>query len=310
MRQPATFEPIISERKVPAKVRKGEIAALLALGALWGGSFLFIRVAAPVLGPFVLMELRVGLAAISLVLYALAVGRLPELWSYRRHLLVLGGLNAAIPFSLIGLAAINLTASLTSILNSTTTLFTALLAALWTEETLTAKKVLGIALGITGVAALVGLDPVPLSGIVLLSVGASLLAALSYAAAVVYAKRTFTGASPMTLAIGQQAAAAALLMPLAASTLPREAPSPGVALSVLGLALLSTAVAYLLYFYLIENAGPTKAATVTFLVPVFGVLFGVALLGEPFDYGTLTGMGIVLLGVALVTEIRLRSARK
>jgi drug/metabolite transporter (DMT)-like permease len=107
------------------------------------------------------------------------------------------------------------------------------------------------------------------------------------------------------MATGQQVGAAVLLLPFAAATLPREAPSPFVVLSVLGLALLCTAVAYLLYFYLIANAGPTKTLTVTFLIPLFGLFFGVLLLEEPFGLGTLVGLGVILVGVALVTEVRL-----
>jgi drug/metabolite transporter (DMT)-like permease len=280
-----------------------DLGALLLLGVLWGGSFIFVRVAAPVLGPFVLMELRVGLAALALGLYAVAWGRAPKLRGRWREFVVLGALNAAVPFTLIGAAAIELTASLLAILNSTTTLFAALVAAAWLGESLTVRKALGIAVGIVGVAGLVGWDSVPLSGAVLLAVGGSLLAALSYALAGVYARQTFAGSPPLALAIGQQVAAAALLLPLAAADLPQQAPPVGVVASVLGLALLSTAVAYLLYFRLIENVGPTSTLTVTFLVPVFGVLFGVVLLGEPFGVGTLAGMGVVLAGVALVTEV-------
>lgn len=291
-------------------MRKKEIIALTLLGVLWGGSFLFIRVASPAVEPFVLMELRVGIAAIALLSYALFLGRLPKLRAHWRHLIVLGCLNAAIPFSLIALAAINLTASLTSILNSTTTLFAALVAAGWAQESLTIKRLAGIILGISGVAVVVGWDPIPVNGIVLLSVGASLLAAVSYAVAVVYAKRTFVDIPPLTLAIGQQGAAAMLLLPFAVFTLPAEIPSNTVIFAVLGLAILSTAVAYLLYFYLISTSGPTKAATVTFLVPLFGVLLGVLLLDEPFGLGTLVGMGIVLSGVALVVEIRLRPGKR
>lgn len=290
-------------------MRKKEIIALISLGILWGGSFLFIRVASPAVGPFVLMELRVSIAAIALISYALFLGRMPKLRAHWRHLLVLGCLNAAVPFSLIAFAAINLTASLTSILNSTTTLFAALVAAGWAQEFLTIKKLAGIVLGISGVAVVVGWDPIPVDGIVMLSVGASLLAAISYAIAVVYAKITFVNIPPLALAIGQQGAAAILLLPFAIFTLPEEVPSTNVAFAILGLALLSTAVAYLLYFYLISTSGPTKAATVTFLVPLFGVLLGIALLNEPFGLGTLVGMGIVLSGVALVIEVRFRPGK-
>ena len=278
-----------------------DLGALLLLGALWGGSFIFIRVAVPALGPFVLMDLRVGLAALALC--AVAAGRLPKVWTRWKEFLIIGTLNSAIPFSLIAAAEINLTASLAAILNSTTVLFTAVVAAVWTGEALTAKKVVGVVLGIIGVAVLVGWDPIALNGAVLLSVGAMLGASLSYALAAVYVKRTFAGIPPLTMAIGQPAAAALLLFPLAAVSLPGEPPSVDVTLSVLGLALLSTAVAYMLYFRLIENVGPTSTVTVTLLVPVFGLLFGVLLLNEPFGLGTIAGMGIILSSVVLVTGI-------
>lgn len=280
-----------------------DLGALVLLGALWGGSFIFIRVAVPALGPFVLMELRVGLAAIALALCAVAVGRLPKLRARWKEFLVIGALNAAIPFSLIAAAEITLTASLAAILNSTTVLFTAVVAAVWTGDALTVKKVVGVVLGIVGVAVLVGWDPIALNGVVLLSVGAMLAASLSYALGAVYAKRTFAGTSPLAMAIGQPMAAALLLLPLAAVSLPGEPPSVAVTLSVLGLALLSTAVAYMLYFRLIESVGPTSTVTVTLLVPVFGLLFGILLLNEPFGFGTLAGLGIILSSVALVTGI-------
>ena len=284
-------------------MRPKDLGALILLGALWGGSFLFIRVAVPDLGPFVLMELRVGLAALVLLLCTVVVGRLPKVRARWREFLIIGAVNAAIPFSLIATAEINLTASLAAILNSTTVLFTAVVAAVWTGDALTVRKIVGIVSGIVGVAVLVGWDPIPLNGVVLLSVGAMLVASLSYALGAVYIKRTFAGIPPLTMAIGQLTGAATLLLPLAAVTLPGEEPSAAVALSMLGLALLSTAVAYLLYFRLIENVGPTSTVTVTLLVPVSGLLFGVLLLDEPFGVGTLVGLAIILSSVALVTGI-------
>jgi drug/metabolite transporter (DMT)-like permease len=284
-------------------MRPRDLGALILLGALWGGSFLFIRVAVPALGPFVLMDLRVGLAAVALALCAVAVGRLPMLRARWKEFLIIGTVNSAIPFSLIAAAEINLTASLAAILNSTTVLFTAVVAAVWTGEPLTTRMAVGIVSGIVGVAVLVGWDPLPLNGIVLLSVGAILGASLSYAVGAVYVKLIFAGTPPLTMAIGQQTASAAVLLPLAAVSLPGERPSLAVALSVLGLALLSTAVAYLLYFRLIESVGPTSTVTVTFLVPVFGLLFGVLILDEPFGLGTLAGLAIILSSVTLVTGI-------
>lgn len=288
-------------------MRPRDFAALVLLGVLWGGSFLFIRVGVAELGPFVLVALRVGLAATALSLYALAARRVPKIRSRWRSFLALGFLNAAVPFSLISAAEIHLTASLAAILNSTTVMFAAIVAA-WLGEALTARKVLGIGLGILGVTVLVGWDPIPLSGVVLLSVAAMLIASLSYALGATYAKRSFSGIPPLGMAIGQLTAATALLLPLSVAGVPTRVPSPTVTLCVLGLALLSTAAAYLIYFRLIENVGPTSTVAVTLLVPVFGLLFGVLLLDEPFGPGTLTGLGMILCSVVLITGISFKKS--
>src|SRR5919107_4652026 len=285
-------------------MRPRDFAGLILLGALWGGSFLFIRVAVPALGPFLLVELRVGLAAAALLLYALAVGSMPKIRNRWRSFLVLGFFNSAVPFSLISAAEIHLTASLAAILNSTTVMFTAMVAAVWMGDALTARKSFGIVLGIFGVAVLVGWDPTPLNGVVLLSVAAMLGASLSYALGATYVKHSFSGIPPLGMAIGQLTAATALLLPLSVVSVPERAPSLTVAVCVLALALLSTVVAYLIYFRLIENVGPTSTVTVTLLVPVFGLLFGVLLLGEPFGFGTLTGLGIILSSVVLITGVK------
>ena len=285
-----------------------DLAALIVLGAVWGASFLFIRVAAPALGPFPLMGTRVALAALALTPFVVALGRFPEVRERWRQFLFVGVLNGAVPFSLIAFAETEITASLASILNSTTVLFSVVVAAAWFGDPLTLRKVFGVALGISGVAVLVGLDPMPLNGAVLTAVGAMLLGSLCYALGGSYIKETFSGVRPLTMAFGQQAGASVLLVPLAAATLPGEAPPAPVALSAAGLALVSTAFAYLLYFSLIARVGPTSTLTVTFLSPGFGVMFGVVLLGEPFGLGTVLGLGIVLLAVALVTGVGRRKA--
>lgn len=283
-----------------------DLGALILLAALWGASYIFIRVAVPALGPFVLMGARVALASGALALYAVILARgMPKFRARWKEFLIVGATNSAIPFTLIAAAEIELTASLAAILNSTTALFAAVVAAVWIGESLTVRKAVGLLLGFAGVVVLVGWDPVQLNGAVLLAVGAMLAASLSYAVGGVYVKRTFAGVSPLAMTIGQQGAAAAILLPLAAASLPGEAPPLPAALSALALALLCTAVAYLLYFRLIENVGPTKTLAVTFLIPVFGLLFGAVLLDEPVGLGTLVGFAIISYGVALVTEIRL-----
>jgi drug/metabolite transporter (DMT)-like permease len=279
-----------------------DLGALLLLSALWGASFIFIRVAVPELGPFILVELRVGIAAATLALCAALLGRLPKLRARWRQFALLGTVNVAIPFSLISAAEINLTASLAAILNSTTVMFTAMVAAVWVGDALTARKFVGLVLGIVGVTVLVGWDPVAMNWVVVLSVGAMLAASLSYALGAVYAKRTFAGSPPLAIAIGQLTAASMLVLPLAAVSVPGR-PSTTVVLSVLALALLSTAVAYMLYFRLIENVGPTSTSTVTLLVPLFGLLFGVVLLDEPVGLGTFAGLALILSSVALIAGL-------
>ena len=280
-----------------------DLGALLLLSALWGASFIFIRVAVPELGPFVLVELRVGLAAVVLVLAAVALGRLQKLRGRWRQFVVLASVNAAIPFTLISASELYLTASLAAILNSTTVMFTAIVAAVWMGDALTVRKIVGVVIGVVGVTVLVGWDPVDLDLAVVLSVGAMLAASLSYGLAAVYAKKTFAGSPPLTIAIGQQTAAAVLMLPLAAASLPAERPSAAATISVISLALLSTAVAYMLYYRLISNVGPTSTSTVTLLVPLFGLLFGVLLLDEPVGLGTLVGLVLILSSVTLITGL-------
>ena len=127
-----------------------DLGALLLLSALWGASFIYIRVAVPALGPFVLVELRVGLAAVALAICAVLLGRLPKLRRRWRQFALLGAVNVAIPFCLISAAEIYLTASLAAIMNSTTVMFTAMVAAVWMGDALTARKLLGVALGMVG----------------------------------------------------------------------------------------------------------------------------------------------------------------
>ena len=289
-------------------MKASDLAALLLLAALWGGSFLFMRVAVPVLGPVVLIEARVGVAGLALVAFALVTACLPDLRARWRQYAVIGVLNSALPFTLIAAAELHLSASLAAVLNATAPLFGALIAAAWIKERLTARKLAGLALGLAGVLVLVGWSPLPRTWEVVLSIGASLLGALCYGLASVYTRVRVRGAQPLGLAIGSQLSASVALLPLVPFALPSAQPSTTVLLCVAALALLSTALAYLLYFRLIVNVGPTKALTVTFLTPVFGVSWGALFLGDHISSSTLLGCAIILAGTALVTGLRLRPA--
>jgi drug/metabolite transporter (DMT)-like permease len=185
---------------------------LLTVAALWGASFLFMRVAVPVLGPVVLIEARVLLAGLALFV-VVALLRQPPAWRKDwKGYLVLGALAAG-PFTLIATAELRITASLAAILNATVPLFTLLIGAARGQETLTARRLAGVLLGMLGVAVLVGLGPLHPDATLLAATGASLLAALLLAAGGVYAKTRFPTTPPITLATGQQLAAAALLLP-------------------------------------------------------------------------------------------------
>jgi drug/metabolite transporter (DMT)-like permease len=266
---------------------------LLALAALWGSSFLFIKVAVDELGPVALACGRVLLAAAALVVLTRARVRLGPKW------FVLGAVNASLPFVLIGFAEVRVGASLAAILNASTPLFSAIVAG----DPLTRRRVAGLLLGIAGVALVVGLAPVDLSGRFLVGAAASLGAALCYAVGTSYVRRSFGGLPPATLALGQQLGAGAVLLPFVA-LVPPDAPDAGDLAALAALAVPCTAIAYLLYFRLVAQVGPTSTLTVTMLVPVFGVLWAAIFLGEHVGAGTIAGGLIVLASVRLVTTAR------
>ncbi len=282
---------------------------LLVLAALWGASFLFIRVAVPTLRPFPLVLARVLIAGGLLLLYASLIRQQPDFRARWRQYLLLGLLNNAVPFTLISVASLNLTASFASILNATTPLFSAIVAAIWLKDRLSIRKLVGLAIGLTGVALVVGWSPIPLDTAGLLAISASLGAALSYGLASVYGKVAFKGAQPLHTAIGQLLGAGLLIAPLAVANPPTAAPTTTVILDVLGLALPCTALAYLIYFRLITSAGPVSAASVTMLVPFFGILWGAVFLGERIQVVQFIGLLVIIAGLVLVTGIQLRLMR-
>ncbi len=279
-----------------------DVLLLFSLAALWGASFLFMRLGAPALGPFVLIFLRVSIASGALLLYVWIRRRRLDVLKKWKPYLLLGLLNAAVPFTLISAAELRLPASVAAILNATTPLFAALSARVWTGERLTWKKISGLVLGLAGVAVLVGWAPHSGEHSILVPALFSLLAAVSYAVAGMYASSAFKGAGLMDMAVGQQLGASAVMLPFAVATVPTVFPSSTVVLAVLSLAVLCTAVAYLLYFSLIRSVGPVKTLSVTFLVPVFGVLWGALFLGEAVSLHIAAGLAVILASVWLVMK--------
>ncbi|NWJ46211.1 MAG: DMT family transporter [Chloroflexi bacterium] len=282
---------------------------LILLAAIWGASYIFLRIASPVLAPAFLIELRVGLAGIALVLYALVARKHFKSDGRILPFFIVGALNSAIPFTLISTATIHLTASYGAVINSTTPLFTALVAAIWLKDSLSWRRGAGLLMGLIGVVVLVGLSPLPLSGEVILSIVFALVASLCFGISGVYIKLALRNTTSLTLATWQQLTASLLLLPLAATGVPATFPSWEVVVSVLGLAFLSTSIGYLLFFRLIQSVGPTRTSTVTFLVPVFSIVWGMLFLNESVSLGMLLGFGIVLASVVLVTELKFRQPK-
>ena len=279
-------------------MRISDMIELLLLSALWGGSFLFMRIAAPVLGPVWLIECRVLLAGLALLPLLLR----PQVWSVIRPsllpLFIVGSINSALPFLFLAFASLSLPAGYTSIVNATTPLFGTLVAALWFQEKLTATRITGLLLGFAGVVTLIGLQPMAITPTVIGSVVAGLMAAMMYAIAAPYAKRHLSGIPPLIIAPVSQLSAAVALLPLLPFTVPTTIPSAKIILAVLALALFSTSLAYLLYFRLIQNIGPSKALTVSYLVPIFAVLWGTIFLHETLTLAIVVGCCLILLGTA------------
>ncbi|MFC7418854.1 DMT family transporter [Iodobacter arcticus] len=276
---------------------------LIVLAALWGASFLFLRLSVASMEPAWLITFRVGVAAVFLSAVALFTRRKFDWKAHKAELLVLGVLNGAIPFVFYALAAKALTASLMSIMNATAPIWGMLLTMIFMRQKPSFKGLAGLLLGIAGVALLVGLDKVstkPGAGMAIL---ASLAATFCYGLASVYTRMKVRGIASFDMAHGSMWAATLVLLPFllwipAPHTM---AISPVVAVAVLGLGVLCTGWAFLIYFRLIQDIGPASTLTVTFLIPVFGILWGVLFLGESVSSNTFVGAALVLLGTALAT---------
>lgn len=277
---------------------------LIVLAAIWGASFLFMRIAVPLLGPVWLIEWRLLLAALFLLLAGRWVRHnLLDLRVHWRHYLVLGLFNTALPFVLFAWAAQTLTVSLLSIFNAMAPIWGAVIAWVWGRTPMSPRVLLGLALGVAGVALIVGLDQAALQPGSGLAMVAALLAPLCYGIASHYAKSA-GAVEPYANAHGSMWAGVLLLAPallfVPFTPLPLGATFT-VWAAVAGLGLLCTGVAYLLYFRLVAALGAASALTVTFLIPVFGIFWGYLFLGEAVGWHTGVGVLVVLGGTALVT---------
>jgi drug/metabolite transporter (DMT)-like permease len=289
----------------------GDILLLLALSAIWGSSFIFMRYLAPVIGPVATADMRMFLAGVVLAVFFLAI-RFKSDWRKNwKHFLVIGLVNSAIPFVLYSVAALYLPAAMEAIFNSMSPMFGALFAALWLGEKLTLRKIVGLLLGIGGVVVMSSLSNLPAQPATTLAVLACLLAPMCYGLAGVYIKKRASGVKPMAIAGGSQLLGGLALMPFLLVSPPATAAfSAEVVLLVVAFAVLCSALAYMIYYKLMADVGPTKALTVTFLIPVFAMLWGVLLIGEEVTLSMAGGAAIILVGTFLVTAPRGKAALK
>ncbi|MYM35332.1 EamA family transporter [Duganella sp. FT94W] len=276
---------------------------LVLLAAIWGGSFLFMRIAAPVLGAAVLIEYRVLFAAIFLGVVGVFLKKSLDWKQHWKHYFILGLFNSALPFLMFAFAARTLSASLLAVLNATTPLWATLIAAVWSRTMVSGKVLLGLALGTCGVALLVGFDHVSAKPGAGIAVAAVLFASFNYGVASNYARQA-KAVEPFANAHGSMWASALMVLPVVPFFPAPGEHTIGIMGAVLALAVLCSGVAYLIYFRLIQDVGPSSALTVTFLSPLFGILWGVLFLGETVGWYTFAGAAIVITGTVLVTGFR------
>jgi drug/metabolite transporter (DMT)-like permease len=274
---------------------------LVVLAAFWGASFLFMRIAVPEFGPVVLAQLRVTIAALFLLPILLLRSDTSELIVHWKILALLGVLNSAIPFYLLSFSTLHLSGGFASILNATAPLWAAVVAWLWLSALLDRYKISGLLLGFAGVLILVWNKVSFATGASTLAIFAAIGAAAFYGIGANLARKYVSGISSLAVATGSMIAASLFLLPGAVILWPADSVTTGAWAAVIAMGVVSTGIAYALYFRLIANVGPAKAVAVTYLVPVFAVIWGTWLLDEAVTVTMLVGSVIILLGTALAT---------
>ena len=289
-----------------APAQRSWVPEFLLLSAIWGASFLFMRMGASEFGPFPTAGLRVLAAAAFLIPIMVLNGEWPALRQHWKRVLLAGVINSAIPFALFAWAVMHITTGLTSILNATVPLFGALVAWIWLGERIQRLRWVGLMLGFLGVALLAWKAPGGAgmkSDDAIWAIGACLCAYICYAIAANFAKRYLVGVPALASATGSLIGASLCLIVPTIVYWPEQMPGPRAWSAVIAIAILCTGIAYFLYFRLIANAGPSRAVAVTFLAPAFAVLYGAVFLHETVTLWML-GCGLIIVcGTMLSTGL-------
>ncbi len=284
-------------------MRPAQLAWLIALGAIWGSSFLFMKIAVPAFGPAMMMGGRIGIAAVVLTVFAWLLKKSLPRGRQWKPAIITGIFYAAIPLVLWGYAAQTLSVSLLSIINATAPLFGAALSLLWLRERTSAKGLVGLALGFVGVAVLVGGEEFRAGETPALAISAAFAASILYGGISLY-NQSAKIADPYSNVLGALWVATLMMLPLMVMFPLRETPGMAAWSSVAALGILCTAIAYVVYFRLIEQIGAAPTLTVTYLIPLFGVLWGVMFLDERIGVHHVAGAAMILAGIALVAKSR------
>ena len=275
---------------------------LLILGAIWGASYMFIKIGLRDLTPEAIAFVRIALAALILVPLAHSRGALRGLRPLAGWFLLIGSVQVAVPFVLIGLGEEEISSGLAGILVATTPMFTALLA-IWVdhEERSGGLRLVGVATGFAGVALLLGVD-LGGSGAELLGGLLVVLAGLGYAIGALLAKHRLAGVQPIAMSAGVMASSTLVLIPAAIAGAPSEVPGLGPIAAVVTLGVVGTGFAFILLYSLIASVGPARTWLVTYIAPLFAVAYGATLLGEEITAATIGGMALILAGSWLAAE--------
>ena len=282
-------------------MRRIDVYDLLLLAAIWGGSFLFIRLSVGDFGPIALSGMRTLIAGAALLPVLLWRNKIAMLRDYWRSIIIVGLFNSALPFIFFNFATMTLPAGTMSIINALTPLWGAAIAWVWLKDTLPPLRMLGLMVGFAGILVLVW-DKLSFHDTAsTYAVIAGVAAPIFYGIAASYTKKHLMDADPIATAAGSLVAAGIVLLPFTLYTWPTTPISITAWAALVGLGLVCTAIAYVLYYRLLIRVGPPRAMTVTFLIPVFGVLWGWLFLGESITLRIVLGGGVILLGTALAT---------
>jgi len=284
-------------------MKKSDIVALVLLGAIWGASFLFMRMGAGQFGSMALAGMRAIGAAVCSIPLLMSRERLAELRAHWRSIALIGLANSALPFVLFSYAAQSLPAGLSAIFDAVAPLLVAASGWLWLSERLNAAQASGLVIGLTGVVWLIGGSMGFGHGgaAVGWAMAACVGANVCYTFGAHYSHRKVQRVSPLSVAIGSQVAAAVMLLPFTLWLWPARSPSLQAWVAMFGLAAVCTSLAYVLFYRLLARIGSTRSMAVLYLIPVFGVLWGAVFLGEKLTLAMAGGSLVILLGVALTT---------